>query len=71
MVLPSSQVSEAEVELVREVVLGAGRLCMVAKMVVMLVAMLVAMLVPILAPETQTSDIAPAQEMLEYSPASM
>ena len=75
LLLPFSQVSEAEVELAREVVLGAGRLYMVALLVAMLVAkmvaMLVAMLVPILALETQTSDIAPAQETLEYSPASM
>ena len=71
MVIPSSRVSE--VELAREGVLGAGRLCMVATMVatmVAVVAMAMLGLVPILALETQTSGTVPALETLEYSPAS-
>ena len=73
-----------QLELVREGVLAAGRLCMLAMMLATMVAMTVAMMVamvvavvamaieglaPILAPETQTSGTGPALEMLERSPA--
>ena len=69
-VLLFSQVSEVEVELAREEVLGAGKSYMVATMVAMLVAVVAMLgLVPILGPETQTSGTAPALETLEYNPA--
>ena len=73
-----------QLELVREGVLAAGRLCMLATMLATLVAMMVATMVammvavvamaieglaPILAPETQTSGTGPALEMLGRSPA--
>ena len=69
-----------QLELVREGVLAAGRLCMLAMMLATMVATMLATMVavvamaieglaPILAPETQTSGTGPALEMLERSPA--